>query len=126
MAHPLQQNSSLNSFAATPPPRLAAAEALAALGRDHGMAYWRADADLYAVWARVRLHDPEAAAALPAWQGARSRRWFSKALLAEHELHTHGVDTALWRALTRRWPSHAKLNVVPISHSHISCAATFY
>ena len=97
MAHPLQAKFFVELLRGDAAAALAAAEALAALGRDHGMAHWRADADLYAVWARVRLHDPEAAAALPAWQDARSRRWFSKALLAEHELHTHGVDTALAR-----------------------------
>ena len=61
------------------------------------MAYWVTDAELYAVWARCRLLDPAAGAALLAWQGARSRGWFSKALLAELELQTHGVDSALAR-----------------------------
>ena len=97
MTHPLQAKFFVELLRGDAAAALAAAEALAALGRDHGMAYWRADAELYAVWARCRLHDPAAGAALPAWQGARSRRWFSKALLAEHELQTHGADSALAR-----------------------------
>ena len=63
------------------------------------MPLWRAEAELYAVWARVRLHDPEAAAALRGLAAAQRSQaaWFSKALLAEHELHTLGADTALAR-----------------------------
>jgi tetratricopeptide (TPR) repeat protein len=97
MAHPLQWKFYLELLRADAVAALAAAEALAALGRDHGMAYWLADAELFAVWARCRLHDPAARAALPALQGAKSRGWFSKTLLAELELHTHGVDSALAR-----------------------------
>jgi tetratricopeptide (TPR) repeat protein len=97
MAHPLQSKFSLELLRGDPASALAAAEALAALGRDHGMPHWLADAELYAVWARCRLHDPTASAALAASQGARSRGWFSKALLAELELRTHGVDSGLAR-----------------------------
>jgi tetratricopeptide (TPR) repeat protein len=97
MAHPLQSKFSLELLRGDPAAALAAAEALAALGRDHGMPHWLADAELYAVWARCRLHDPTASAALAASQGARSRSWFSDALLAELELRTHGVDSALTR-----------------------------
>jgi class 3 adenylate cyclase len=97
MAHPLQSKFSLELLRGDPASALAAADALAALGRDHGMPHWLADAELYAVWARCRLHDPTASAALAASQGARSRSWFSNALLAELELRTHGVDSALTR-----------------------------
>ena len=94
MAHPLQWKFHLELLRGDAAAALAAAEALATLGRDHGMAYWLADAEMFAVWARCRLHDPAAGAVE---QGARSRRWFSKALLAELELQTHGVDSALAR-----------------------------
>jgi hypothetical protein len=97
MAHPLQSKFSLELLRGDPAAALAAAEALAALGRDHGLPHWLADAELYAVWARCRLHDPTARAALAASQSARSGDWFSKALLAELELRTHGVDSALAR-----------------------------
>jgi hypothetical protein len=97
MAHPLQSKFFLEMLRGDAADALTAAEALAALGRDHGMPHWLADAELYAVWARCRLHDPAAGAALVAWRGARSRVWFFKALLAELELQTHGVDSALAR-----------------------------
>ena len=97
MAHPLQSKFSLELLRGDPAAALAAAEALAALGRNHGMPHWLADAELYAVWARCRLHGPTASAALAASQGARSRGWFSTALLAELELRTHGVDSAMVR-----------------------------
>jgi len=97
MAHPLQWKFFLELLRGDAASALAAAEALAALGRDHRMAHWLADAELYAVWARCRLHDPTASAALAASRGARSRVWFSKALLAELELQTLGADRALAR-----------------------------
>jgi tetratricopeptide (TPR) repeat protein len=97
MAHPLQWKFYLELLRGNAVAALAAAEALAALARDHGMAYWLADAELSAVWARCRLLDPAAGAALATWQGARGRVWFSKALLAELELQTLGVDSALAR-----------------------------
>jgi DNA-binding response OmpR family regulator/class 3 adenylate cyclase/predicted ATPase len=97
MAHPLQSKFSLELQRGDAAAALAAAEALAALGRDHGMAHWLADAELYAFWARCRLRDPAAGAALSSLRGARSRGWFSMALLAELELQTHGVDAALAR-----------------------------
>jgi tetratricopeptide (TPR) repeat protein len=95
MAHPLQQKFFLESQRGDAVAALAAAEALEVLGREHGMNYWRAQAELYAVWARCRLHDPSAAEAL-AEQGVRGG-WFSKALLAELELQTRGADSALAR-----------------------------
>jgi tetratricopeptide (TPR) repeat protein len=97
MAHPLQWKFNLELLRGNAVGALETAEDLAALGRDHGMAHWLADAELYALWARCRLHDATASAALAASQGARSRGWFSKALLAELELQTHGVDCALAR-----------------------------
>jgi class 3 adenylate cyclase/tetratricopeptide (TPR) repeat protein len=97
MAHPLQSKFSLELLRGDPAAALAAAEALAALGRDHGMPHWLVDAELYAIWARCRLRDPTASAALAASQGARSRGWFSRALLAELELRTSGVESALAR-----------------------------
>jgi predicted ATPase len=93
MAHPLRSKFFLEMSRGDAADALAAAEALAALGRDHGMAHWLADAELYAVWARCRLHDESAAEALVA-QGVRGG-WFSKAVLAELELHAHRADSAL-------------------------------
>jgi predicted ATPase len=97
MAHPLQSKFFLELQRGDAAAALATAEALAALGRDHGMAHWRADGELFAVWARCRLHDPGAGAALMASQRARSRGWFSEALLAELELETRGTESALAR-----------------------------
>jgi predicted ATPase len=97
MAHPLQSKFHVELLRGDAAAALAAAEALAALGRDHGMAHWRADAELYAVWARCRFHDLSAGGALAAWQGERSGGWFSKALLAELELETHRAESALAR-----------------------------
>jgi class 3 adenylate cyclase/tetratricopeptide (TPR) repeat protein len=95
MAHPLQARFFLESLRGDAVAALGAAEALEVLGREHGMNHWRAQAELYAVRARCRLHDPSAAEAL-AEQGVRGG-WFSKAALAELELQTHGADSALAR-----------------------------
>jgi tetratricopeptide (TPR) repeat protein len=84
-AHPLQWKFNIELLGGNAAGALGAAQDLAALGRKHRMAYWLTDAELYAIWARCRLHDPTASAALLASRGARSRGWFSKAVLAELE-----------------------------------------
>jgi class 3 adenylate cyclase/predicted ATPase len=118
MAHPLQWKFSLELLLGDAAAALTTAQALVALGREHGMAHWLADAELFAVWARCRLHDPTAKAALTASQGARSRGWFSSALLAELEFQTHGAESALAHVdealvLARRVEQHCNL---PFAH----------
>ena len=55
MAHPLQAKFFLEFLRGDAAAALAAAEALEALGRQHGMANWRAIAEMRVVWARARL-----------------------------------------------------------------------
>ena len=57
MAHPLFWKSHLEILRGDPAAALIAAEALDDLGREHGMPFWRTDAELSAGWARGRLHD---------------------------------------------------------------------
>ena len=68
------------------------------------MTYWRAVAELTAGWAHGRLHDPwggaaelTKASATLAGQGARLVRNVSEVLLAEIEVDTLGVESALTR-----------------------------
>jgi predicted ATPase len=83
---------------------LAAAEALEALSRTHGMALFGGWAKLFAAWARGRLHDAaggaaelrQALAALTD-QGAKIFVTFGLGLLAELEAETLGADSALAR-----------------------------
>ena len=102
MVHPLQARFFLEFDRGDAPAAMAAAEALEALSREHGMANWRAIARLRVAWARCRLHDAMA----PAPDGQRddalaeqevSGGWFFKALLAERELRMQNVDGALAR-----------------------------
>jgi predicted ATPase len=93
MAHPLQAKFLLEFQRGDASAALAAAEALEVLGREQGMNHWRAQAELYVVWARCRLHDPSAAESV-AEQRMRGG-WFSKAVLAEFELRALEVDSAL-------------------------------
>jgi tetratricopeptide (TPR) repeat protein len=60
MAHPLFWKSQLEILRGDPAAALSAAEALDALGREHGMPFWRGE--LSAAWARGRLHDAAAGA----------------------------------------------------------------
>ena len=83
---------------------LSAAEALEALSRQHGLALFRLWAELFAAWARGRLHDPAAAAAelrqaLAALtdQGQMLAAPIFYALLAELEAETFGAERALAR-----------------------------
>jgi tetratricopeptide (TPR) repeat protein len=95
MAHPLQSKFFLELARGDAAAALAAAEALESLGRDHGMAHWLADAELYAAWARCRLKEPAAGATLSALRGARGGSWFSRALQAELELLAQRSEGAL-------------------------------
>ena len=62
MAHPLIWKSHLEILRGDAAAALSAAEALEDLGREHGMPFWRTDAELSAGWARGRLHDAAAGA----------------------------------------------------------------
>jgi tetratricopeptide (TPR) repeat protein len=104
MAHPLLWKAHLEILRGDPAGALSAAEALDALGREHGMPFWRGDAELSAAWARGRLHDAAAGAedlrrvlADRVHQGARYNAWFYNGLLAELEAETLGLESALAR-----------------------------
>jgi class 3 adenylate cyclase/tetratricopeptide (TPR) repeat protein len=83
---------------------LSAADALEALGREHGMMLFCLWAELYAAWARGRLNDPgtgvaelKKALAAVVDQGAKLAREFWEARLAELEAEAVGVESALAR-----------------------------
>jgi predicted ATPase len=104
MAHPLHRKSILAIFRGDAATALSAAEALRALGREHGMTFWTVEAEILAGWARGRLGNPAAGAAelrqgLAAYadQGARAGTIFFQCLLAEIEADTLGADAALAR-----------------------------
>jgi tetratricopeptide (TPR) repeat protein len=99
MAHPLQAKFFLEFHRGDAAAALAAAEALEALSRQHGMANWRALAQMRVVWARCRLDESAAGATdlQPASEAMAERGWFYKALLAERELRSQEVDGALAR-----------------------------
>ena len=124
MAHPLQAKFFLEFYRGDAAAALAAAEALEALSRQHGMTNWRFLAQVRVVCARCRLFDPAAGMAdlqraSEAWteQGLIGG-WLFEALLAEHGLRAHEVDGALSRidgalALVRRGEGRADL---PFAH----------
>jgi tetratricopeptide (TPR) repeat protein len=102
MAHPLLWKSHLEILRGDPAAALTAAKALDALGREHGMSFWRGE--LSTVWARGRLHnaatgaeDLRRAMADRIEQGALNDAWFFTALLAELEAETLGTESALAR-----------------------------
>ena len=124
MAHPLQAKFLLEFHRGDAVAALAAAEALEALSRRHGMLNWRALAQIRVVWARCRLHDPAADPSdlQRAFEAMAeedvSGGWFSEALLGERELRTQDVDGALARidealALARRSEGRSDL---PFAH----------
>ena len=102
MAHPLIWRSHLELLRGDAAAALSAAEALEALGREHGMPFWRVRAELNMGWARGRLHDAAAGAedlrqalAVSADRGGIGDAWFYNVLLAELEAETLGADVAL-------------------------------
>ena len=103
VAHPLQAKFLLEFLRGDADAALAAAKALEALSRQHGMPNWRALAQIRVVWARCRLHDPAAGAAdlQRAFEALAEEEisggWFFKALLAERALRAQDVDGALAR-----------------------------
>jgi predicted ATPase len=104
LAHPLFFKSYLEILRSDAAAALGAAEALEALGREHGMAQWRIMGELLSGWARGRLHDRAAGAAelrralaALADQGARMTTAFDNGLLAELEVETLGADSGLAR-----------------------------
>jgi predicted ATPase len=121
MSHPLLSRSYLAFLRGDAAAALNAAEELQAHSREHGIPHWRAAAELFAGWARGRLHDATAGAAelqramaALADSGARGYAWHHNALLAELEAETLGADSALVRidealALARQGEIHCDL-----------------
>jgi class 3 adenylate cyclase/predicted ATPase len=104
MAHPLLWKSHLEILRGDAVAALSAAEALAALGREHALPFWRTAGEPNAGWALGRLHDAATGAedlgralADRLSQGARFDAWFYKAGLAELEAETLGAERALVR-----------------------------
>ena len=104
MTHPLYWRSHLEILRGDANAALAAAEALADLGLERGMPFWRTLGEMTAGWARGRLHDAEQGAAdlrralaERVDQGARVDGWLHTLLLAELEAQTLGAERALAR-----------------------------
>jgi predicted ATPase len=104
MAQPLRFKAILEILRGDAAAALSAAEALDALGADHGSPFWRTAAGLSAGWARGRLHDAAAGAedlrrtlADRVDQDAKYDVWFYNGLLAELEAETLGTERALAR-----------------------------
>jgi predicted ATPase len=104
MAQPLRFKAILEILRGDAAAALSTAEALDALGADHGMPFWRTAAGLSAGWPRGRLQDAAAGAedlrralADRVDQDARYDVWFYKGLLAELEAETLGLESALAR-----------------------------
>jgi tetratricopeptide (TPR) repeat protein len=101
MAHPLFWKFQLELLRGDAAAALSAAEALAALAREHGMPFWGIRAELNLGWARGRLHDAAAGAeelrrALAvSHRGGIGDAWFWNVLIAELEAETLGADIAL-------------------------------
>jgi predicted ATPase len=124
MAQPLRWKAHLEILRGDAPAALIAAEALEGLGRERGLPFWRALAELGAGWARGRLHDAatgaeEVSRALAdrIEQGVLNDAWFSKGLLAELEAESLGVESALARvdegvALSRQVETRCNLPFV--------------
>jgi predicted ATPase len=104
MIHPLLWGSHLEILRGDAAAALAAAEALAELGLERAMPFWRTAGEMTAGWARGRLRDAEEGAAdlrralaERAAQGARVDGWLHTLLLAELEGKTLGAERALAR-----------------------------
>ena len=104
MAFPLQWKTVLAILRGDATAALSAADTVEVLSREHGMPFWRARAEIYAAWARGRLHGGAAGAAdlrraltAAADQGEMGDAWFHTLLLAELEEETVGADSALAR-----------------------------
>ena len=103
MTHPLLWRSHLEILRGDAAAALAAADALAELGLERGMPFWRTAGEMNAGWARGRLRDAgqgaadlRRALAERAAQGA-SDGWLQTVLLAELEAKTLGTEGALAR-----------------------------
>jgi tetratricopeptide (TPR) repeat protein len=104
MVHPYLWKSHLEILRGDAAAALAAAEALADLGLELAMPFWRTVAQTIAGWARGRLHDAgqgaadlRQALAERADHDAGNEAWFYAALLAGLEAETLGMDAALAR-----------------------------
>jgi predicted ATPase len=102
MATPLYLNSVLELLKGDAAAALRAAEALEALGRDHGMILFRTEGELLAAVARGQMGSPaieavKARKALTAYadQGAKLSTRFFEALLAQLEAEASGPQNAL-------------------------------
>jgi class 3 adenylate cyclase/tetratricopeptide (TPR) repeat protein len=104
MTHPLLWRSHLEILRGDAAAALPPAEALADLGLERGMPFWRTAGEMSAGWARGRLRDAEDGAAdlrralaERAAQGGSVDAWLHTVLLAELEAKTLGVERALAR-----------------------------
>ena len=104
MTHPLLWRSHLEILRGDAAGALPPAEALADLGLERGMPFWRTAGEMSAGWARGRLRDAEDGAAdlrralaERAGQGGSVDAWLHTVLLAELEAKTRGVERALAR-----------------------------
>jgi predicted ATPase len=102
MATPLYLNSLLELLRDDAAAALRAAEAMEALGRDHGMIFFRIEGELLAAVARGQMGDPateavKARQALTAYadQGAKLSTRFFEVLLARLEAEASGPQNAL-------------------------------
>ena len=102
MATPLYLNSILELLRGDAAAALRAAEAMEALGRDHGMIFFRTEGELLAAAARGQMGDPateavKARQALTAYadQGAKLSTRFFEVLLAQLEAEASGPQNAL-------------------------------
>jgi predicted ATPase len=104
MAHLLNWKSYLEVLRGEAAAALSAAETLEDLSHEHGMPFWRVNAELKAGWARGRVHnaavgaeDLRRALAAAADQGMNGEAWFYTVLLADLEAEALGANSALER-----------------------------
>ena len=104
MTHPLLWRSHLEILRGDAAAALPAAEALADLGLERGMPFWRTAGEMNAGWARGRLHDAKMALKTFAgrWRSRAAKEgastaWLHTVLLAELEAQTLGAERALAR-----------------------------
>jgi tetratricopeptide (TPR) repeat protein len=122
MTHPLLWRSHLEILRGDAAAALPPAEALADLGLERGMPFWRTAGEMSAGWARGRLRDAEGGAAdlrralaERATQGGSVDAWLHTVLLAELEAKTLGAQRALERneeamALVRQLENRCNLS----------------
>ena len=132
-AHPLIWRSHLELLRGDAAAALSAAEALEALGREHGMPFWRVRGELNLGWACGRLHDAAAGAedlrralAVSADRGGGGigcDAWFYNVLLAEARGGDAGRGHRTGAHRRSVGPRGSSPNIAAISPSPIACAA---